>query len=202
MALRLFRYTFVAVLFVSLGSLVHAGVLQLAPVSEVGVAQDLGVSKDAATWVGEDGIQGECFAASGAVLSDEGAAEVDEESADVDAVEAIFASVSVLSRASGAMESTNTVPINQPGDVNGDGYVNQSDVNIIASNWQHGTTGTPDATKDMGDLNGDGKVDGSDVTILAYHWGAKPIEVPEASTVLLLVSGAIGLILSRRFRRA
>ena len=70
----------------------------------------------------------------------------------------------------GALEFEST-PI-LPGDANGDGRVDGSDVTILAGNWQAGATGDPSATWSMGDFNHDGKVDGSDVTILAGNWQA------------------------------
>ena len=58
-----------------------------------------------------------------------------------------------------------------PGDANGDGKVDGSDVTILAGNWQHGVgMTTPNATWAMGDFNADGCVDGSDVSILAGNW--------------------------------
>ena len=201
MALRLFRYSFVASLVViAVATCVQAGVLQLAPISEVGVAQELGVSGDTAAWVSKDGAQGECFAGSGAVISGECVAEVSEASDEVTSEEVLVSVTAEPSRPAAAKASV--VVEDQPGDVNGDGYVNQSDVDILASNWQYGVTGTANATREMGDLNDDGKVDGADVTILAYYWGAKPISVPEPSTIVILLCGIVGLVISRRCRQA
>lgn len=53
-----------------------------------------------------------------------------------------------------------------PGDANGDGVVDGSDVTILADNWQ----ATTSAGASVGDFNGDGIVDGSDVTIIADNW--------------------------------
>ena len=79
-----------------------------------------------------------------------------------------------------------------PGDANGDGKVDGSDVTILASNWQAGV-GNPDPdtiTWAMGDFNGDGQVGGSDVTILAGNWqyGVEitATSVPEPSILVLL----------------
>ena len=55
-----------------------------------------------------------------------------------------------------------------PGDANGDGVVDGSDVTILASNWQQ----MSDLGTEVGDFNGDGIVDGSDVTILAGEFGS------------------------------
>lgn len=198
MTLRLFRYSFVVMLAVAaLAAVTQAGVLELVPISEVGDAQKLGVSKDAAAWVGEDGSVGECFADNGAVLSEEDVTTIttDDNSEFEEAEQMVYVSVPPPP----AIMSILMAPDSQPGDVNGDGYVNQSDVDILASNWQYGVTGTADATREMGDLNGDGMVDGSDVTILADNWGATP--VPEPSTIMLLLGGIVSLILSRRYRK-
>ena len=90
------------------------------------------------------------------------------------------------------------------GDANGDGKVDGSDVTIVAGNWQHGVTGTADATWAMGDFNGDGKVDGSDVTILAGNWQygvtSETNSVPEPGTLALIMTLASGLLIfERRF---
>ena len=81
-----------------------------------------------------------------------------------------------------------------PGDANGDGKVNGSDVTILAGNWQI----LVDATWDMGDFNGDGAVNGSDVTILAGNWQAgvnttTALTVPEPGTLLTLLFGLLAL---------
>lgn len=49
-----------------------------------------------------------------------------------------------------------------PGDLNGDGSVNGSDLAILLGNW--GGSGE-------GDINGDGSVNGSDLAILLGNWG-------------------------------
>ena len=99
-----------------------------------------------------------------------------------------------------AIDGNTLVIANIPGDANGDGRVDGSDVTILAGNWQHGVgMADPDATWAMGDFNGDGKVDGSDVTILAGNWQAgvtsnTATAVPEPATLsmlLLLILAAI-----------
>ena len=75
-----------------------------------------------------------------------------------------------------------------PGDANGDGRVDGSDVTILAGSWQI----LSGATWEMGDFNGDGKVDGSDVTILAGSWqvgvdATNATTVPEPSMLLILL---------------
>jgi hypothetical protein len=54
-----------------------------------------------------------------------------------------------------------------PGDANGDGKVDVSDLGILAANYGM----TSGATLDKGDFNGDGKVDVSDLGILAANYG-------------------------------
>ena len=79
-----------------------------------------------------------------------------------------------------------------PGDANGDGKVDGSDVTILAGNWQKGVSDGLTAIWEEGDFNGDGKVDGSDVTILAGNWQygvtAAAAAVPEPSTMVGLFS--------------
>ena len=91
------------------------------------------------------------------------------------------------------------VPI--PGDANGDGKVDGSDVTILAGNWQLGVDGTETASWEEGDFNGDDKVDGSDVTILAGNWQegvfASATAVPEPSVFVMLFSIA-GCLFCRR----
>ena len=52
-----------------------------------------------------------------------------------------------------------------PGDLNGDGTVNVTDLSILLSNW--GKTGV---TAAQGDLNGDGTVNVTDLSILLSNW--------------------------------
>ncbi len=61
-----------------------------------------------------------------------------------------------------AMDSaTIAVTTAVPGDINGDGLVNASDLAILLGNW--GSSGS-------GDINGDGTVNGSDLAILLGNW--------------------------------
>ena len=97
-----------------------------------------------------------------------------------------------------------------PGDANGDGQVDGSDVTILAGNWQKGVSDGLTASWEEGDFNGDGQVDGSDVTILAGNWqhgvAAENVAVPEPNTFVLLASmvGSLWLLLRRgsRFLRS
>ena len=52
-----------------------------------------------------------------------------------------------------------------PGDLNGDGFVNSSDLDLVRGNW--GTT-NPE-----GDANGDGVVNSGDLDIIRGNWGSK-----------------------------
>jgi hypothetical protein len=80
-----------------------------------------------------------------------------------------------------------------PGDVDGDGFVDESDAAVLASHWgSHGMIWTD------GDFNGDERVDVLDAAILAANWRTHeeetpvtPIPTPSlAVLVLILASGA------------
>ena len=91
-----------------------------------------------------------------------------------------------------------------PGDANGDGVVDGSDVTILAGNWQAGVNDSRNATWSMGDFNGDNIVDGSDVTILAGNWqygiGAVTSAVPEPSCISLLLMTAGSMFICNRMK--
>jgi hypothetical protein len=73
------------------------------------------------------------------------------------------------------------------GDLNGDGWVNSGDLDLVRANW-----GTNNAA---GDANGDGVVNSSDLDIIRANWGAHMAAaavIPEPTTVVLL--GAMGLL--------
>lgn len=55
------------------------------------------------------------------------------------------------------------------GDINGDGIIDQKDMDILTS--LYGTTSTSPNWNPRADLNGDGKVDILDASILAGHFG-------------------------------
>ena len=91
-----------------------------------------------------------------------------------------------------------TVDTLVPGDANGDGRVDGSDVTILASNWQRGTLEAIETTWQMGDFNGDGKVDGSDVTILAGNWqygvANAAAAVPEPGGIALMLATLLTMV--------
>jgi hypothetical protein len=64
----------------------------------------------------------------------------------------------------GTLGVTCTPEANCPGDANGDGSVDGSDLAIVLGAW--GTAG--------GDLNEDGQTDGSDLAIVLGAWGQCP----------------------------
>ena len=59
-----------------------------------------------------------------------------------------------------------TITVQKPGDINGDGTVNISDLSILAGYWAQTNPEQP-----LADLNGDHVVNISDLSILAGHWG-------------------------------
>ncbi len=82
-----------------------------------------------------------------------------------------------------------------PGDANGDGNVDVTDLGILATNY--GAVGG--AEWSTGDFSGDGNVDVSDLGILATNYGVVAAEaVPEPSTLSLLLFGMLALIRRRR----
>ena len=81
-----------------------------------------------------------------------------------------------------------------PGDVNGDGWVSETDLSMVISYWGQSGLGRP-----YGDLNGNGVVDGPDYAeVLSYwHTGTAPGEpagVPEPATIGLLALGGSALL--------
>ena len=102
-----------------------------------------------------------------------------------------------------------------PGDANGDGVVDGSDITIVAGSWQQ--VGDPGTI--TGDLNNDGVVNGSDITILAGNWqygistastelenssslsdGSTSTEVPEPTAWTLLLGLALSVFALKRNR--
>jgi len=91
------------------------------------------------------------------------------------------------------------------GDVNGDGIVNQLDLNIINGHWQ--ATGVGFAN---GDINGDGIVNQLDLNLVNGNWQAHLAELESSSSLslaavpepvsmgLLAVGGSIAMLKRRR----
>ncbi|MBI2824907.1 MAG: phosphodiester glycosidase family protein [Planctomycetia bacterium] len=93
------------------------------------------------------------------------------------------------------------LPLNP--DTNGDGVVDISDIQTIATNWLH--TGPPPSAADA---NNDGVVDISDVQTIAAHWleawppgGSGAGAVPEPASVVTLAMGLLGVAIFTVFRR-
>ena len=82
-----------------------------------------------------------------------------------------------------------------PGDANGDGVVNHTDAEALATNWL-----SANATWAMGDFNDDGMVNDLDATILATNWQVtSSVAVPEPGVFVLLIGVLFGcLAWSRR----
>ncbi len=83
-----------------------------------------------------------------------------------------------------------------PGDANGDGYVDVTDLGILATNYgAGGGFGWEDA-----DFTGDGLVDVNDLGILATNYGSGPASaVPEPGSIALLLGACLAcLALPRR----
>lgn len=87
------------------------------------------------------------------------------------------------------------------GDLNGDGFVGITDLNIILSNWNQNTN---PGDRAAGDLTGDGYVGISDLNRVLSGWnkGTPPVEslgnVPEPTSILLMGAGAVGWLRIRR----
>ena len=89
----------------------------------------------------------------------------------------------------------------QLGDANGDGFVDGNDLSAIIGNW-----GMSGATRAQGDLNNDGKVGGADYNEVLTYWGQgtpppEPGAIPEAGTLISLLSGAGAATLAGRRRQ-
>ncbi|MCK4850706.1 MAG: PEP-CTERM sorting domain-containing protein, partial [Phycisphaerae bacterium] len=89
------------------------------------------------------------------------------------------------------------LPDHLPGDVNGNGYVDGTDLTIIISHWGQSGLG-----REFGDLNDNGVVDGPDYAEVLSYWNPPPEPpseaVPEPATLGLMLIG--GLVLLRRRR--
>jgi hypothetical protein len=87
-----------------------------------------------------------------------------------------------------------------PGDVNNDGVVNGLDIAAVSANWLHMGVGT------LGDANVDGVVNGLDISLISANWlrmaggSGGAASVPEPSTIMLGMLGALGLLVCRRLQ--
>lgn len=83
------------------------------------------------------------------------------------------------------------------GDINMDGKVDATDLNIIGLNWQ-----MDGKTAEEGDLTGDGVVNAADLNIIGLNWqagAAAPAAVPEpSSSFLLSLAMLVGLSALRK----
>ncbi|MCC6683050.1 MAG: PEP-CTERM sorting domain-containing protein [Phycisphaeraceae bacterium] len=96
-----------------------------------------------------------------------------------------------------------------PGDANGDGLVNLSDLQILGDNWQSNTASWAEA-----DFTGDGVVNLSDLQVLGDNWGfgttpdlafeqalqAAGVSVPEPMGLAALLLGSSWLMSRRKCR--
>ena len=86
-----------------------------------------------------------------------------------------------------------------PGDANGDGIVNATDLNIVGGNWQ---MAVDPAGPENGDFDSNGFVDAADLNVIGTNWQrtAAPVgaAVPEPTGLCLLGFGALALSQLRR----
>ena len=88
-----------------------------------------------------------------------------------------------------------------PGDANGDGTVDISDLTVLSQNWEDYSEVK---TWAQGNFNGDDYVDISDLTLLSHYWGLSTSSfeealasigtVPEPTTFAMLIAGLVGLV--------
>ncbi len=85
------------------------------------------------------------------------------------------------------------IPI--PGDLDGDGFVNSRDLDIVRAWW--GESVDP-GNGNRGDANGDGLVNSADLDIVHANWGAGSATVPEPIAGLFVLVGAVFAAFQRR----
>ena len=84
------------------------------------------------------------------------------------------------SSARGFAQALASVIVN--GDLDGDGFVGSSDLDLVRGNWGASFSG-----KENGDANGDGVVDSADLDVVRGNWGqGTPAAVPEPGGLMLL----------------
>ncbi|MDZ4819796.1 MAG: PEP-CTERM sorting domain-containing protein [Planctomycetota bacterium] len=90
---------------------------------------------------------------------------------------------------------------NHPGDLNGDGFIGQDDLNLILGNW--GENVTPGNSL-LGDPSQDGFVGQDDLNLVLGGWGRgnAPVPIPEPSSLVLMGLAAIGMVIHRIRRPA
>ena len=86
-----------------------------------------------------------------------------------------------------------------PGDANGDGFVNSSDLDIVRAHWG---LSVPPSDAARGDLSGDGFVNSQDLDLVRANWGAGLGAVPEPGAFAAILLGFIAWIGCRGIARA
>jgi len=82
-----------------------------------------------------------------------------------------------------------------PGDLDGDGFVGSSDLDIVRANWGQSVSAGDLA---MGDPSGDGTVGSADLDIVRANWGlSTAAAVPEPGVLLFLAIGLVAVALRR-----
>lgn len=80
------------------------------------------------------------------------------------------------------------------GDLNGDGSVNSTDLDLVRANW--GQSVSPHVG---GDADGDGLVGSADLDLVRANWGVSPaVAVPEPGVLAIMVFGVVFLAFRRR----
>ena len=83
------------------------------------------------------------------------------------------------------------------GDLDGDGFVGSSDLDIVRANWGESVDA---GCRLCGDPSGDGLVGSADLDIIRGNWGASanPAAVPEPGVCLLIAFGTLIMALRRK----